>query len=653
MRRIITGIIAIAGLLPLASRAEIVRFDITERVPAFAGRSFGNVGTYERITARATFALNPADDRNAIITDLALAPRNADGKVEATADVVILRPTDPAHGNGTLLLDVPNRGRKLAPQLFDDSAQPGANNADKAEDAGIGFLHRQGFTMVWVGWQGDIPSKPGQLAMSAPVIKNISGPAREEFVFDTTASPARATLTWPAADAANLNVTVRAAWADARQTPPGLSAKLVDPNTVEITRPDGFDAGALYEITYTARDPVPLGMGYAAVRDVVSFLRHDETQANPLLDGLHPSISRAIGFGVSQSGRFLRDFLYLGFNEDLGGRMVFDGLMPHVAGTRRMATNVRFGQPGRNPRHMQDPAWQADLFPFTYATLSDPYSGKTDGVLRRCSLSVTCPKVMQTDSEHEWWASHASLLVTDLAGNHLDLPDNVRAYMIAGTPHFAEATDVMKKGLPAMSLPQNPMHAGGPMRALLTDLNAWISDGTRPPASRVPMRAHGTLVAAKGAVPTDIPGLPYAGIHTLAAFSDQSVLPPKEIGRYPVFVPKADDDGMAIAGIRQLALAVPRATYTAWNPRAIGFGPTALYPLQGAVVPFAPTEAARKEVHDPRLSIAERYADDGAYVAAVKREAARQVAERILLPEDAERAVEAAKQGKLAKLGPY
>jgi hypothetical protein len=165
------------------------------------------------------------------------------------------------------------------------------------------------------------------------------------------------------------------------------------------------------------------------------------------------------------------------------------------------------------------------------------------------------------------------------------------------------------------------------------------------------MRAHGTLVAAEAAVRTDIPALPFKGIHTVAAFSDQSVLPAKEIGRYPVFVPKADDDGMAISGIRQLAIAVPRATYTAWNPRAQGFGPTALYPLQGAVVPFAPTEAARKEVHDPRLSIAERYADNDAYVAAVRREAARQVAERLLLPEDAERAIEAAKQGKLAKLG--
>ena len=652
MRRIVATVIAAACLFPMTLRAEVISFDILERAPAFSGRSFGDVGPYERITARATIALDPADDRNAIITDLALAPRSPDGRVEAVADVVILRPADPTHGNGTLLLDVPNRGRKLAPQLFDDSPQPGANRADTSEDAGIGFLHRQGYTMVWVGWQADIPSRPGQLALGAPVLKGITGPAREEIIFDTTTNPARATLTWPADDPANLTVTVRAAWPDARQTPSGLSARLVAPTTVEITRPDGFDAGALYEVTYRARDPVPLGMGYAAVRDVASFLRHDTSAANPLLSGLHPSVTRAIGFGVSQSGRFLRDFLYLGFNEDTRGRVVFDGLMPHVAGTRRMATNVRFGLPGRNPRHPQDPAWQADLFPFTYATLTDPLSGRTDGLLRHCSLSTTCPKIMQTDSEHEWWASHASLLVTDLDGDHLDLPDNVRAYMIAGSPHFAEPTDTMRRTLIAMALPQNPMHAGAPMRALLTCLDSWIRDGVLPPASRVPMRAHGTLVAAEGAVPTDIPGLPYTAKHTPAAFSDQSVLPAKEIGRYPVFVPKADADGMAIAGVHMLALAVPRATYTGWNPRARGFGPSALYPLQGAVVPLAPTEAARKEANDPRPSVAARYVDDESYVDAVRREAARQVAERLLLPEDAERSIEAARQGKLAKLGP-
>jgi hypothetical protein len=643
---------AVACFVPVTLRAEVVKFEIIERTPAFAARSFGAVGSFERIIAKATIALDPKDGRNAVITDLTQAPRDADDRIEATADVVILRPADPSRSNGTLFVEVPNRGRKLAPQLFDESPQPGATSAEAPEDAGLGFLHRQGYTMVWVGWQGDIPSKlPGSMALTTPVLKGVAGPAREEVVFDKMTTPARATLTWPAADPANLKVTVRAAWADPRQTPPGLSAKLIDPVTVEIVRPDGFDAGALYEITYTARDPAVLGMGFAAVRDVTSFLRHDTTRANPLLNGLHPSVSRAIGFGVSQSGRFLRDFLYLGFNEDEHGRPVFDGLMPHVAGTRRMATNMRFGLPGRNPRSPQDPAWQADLFPFTYATLTDPFSGRTDGLLRRCSLTATCPKVMQTDSEIEWWSSHASLLVTDLAGNHIDLPDNVRAYMIAGTPHFAEPGDRMQHDNKALTLPQNPMHAGAPMRALLTDLNNWISEGTLPPSSRVPMRSQGTLVAAEEAVPTNIPGLPYAGIHMPAFYSDQSVLPPKEIGRYPVFVPKADTDGISIAGVHMPAIAVPRATYTGWNPRAVGYGPTALYPLQGAVIPFAPTEAARKEAHDPRRSIAERYANDDAYVDAVRKEAARAVAERLLLPEDAEQAVEDARKGTLAKLG--
>jgi Alpha/beta hydrolase domain len=639
-----------ACLISTASIAKVVRFDIVDRAPAFAGRQFGDVGGYERIVARATIALDPLDEHDAIIADLALAPRTLDGEVEAVSDVVIMRPINPERGNGTLLLDVPNRGQKLAPQLFDDSPQPGANRAETPDDAGIGFLYRQGYTLVWVGWQAEIQSRPGQLALSAPIVKGVIGPAREEHIFDDNVNPARMTLTWPAAASDNLTVSVRAAWADARQTPPGLSARLVDPKTVEIVRPEGFDAGALYEVTYTARDPMPLGMGFAAVRDVASFLRRDTTAENPLLFGLHPSVARAIGFGVSQSGRFLRDFLFLGFNEDERGRVVFDGLMPHVAGSRRTAINVRFGQPGRNPRHPQDPAWQADLFPFTYATLTDPISGRSDGLLRRCSLSGMCPKVMQTDSEHEWWASHASLVVTDLQGDHLDLPPNVRMYMIAGTPHFAEPNEHMRVGAPAMSLPQNPLHSGAPMRALLTAMDGWIRDGVEPPSSRVPSRAAGTLVPAEEAVPTNIPGLPYTAKYTPAAFSDQTSFPPREIGRYPVFVPRADADGMAIAGVHMLALAAPRATYTAWNPRAQGYGPTALYPLQGAVLPFAATEAARAEANDPRPFLEARYPSEDAYVAAVRREAARAVAERLLLPEDADRSIEAAKRGELAKL---
>ena len=250
-----------ASLLPsLAAHAEVIRFEVLQSVPAFEGRSFGSVGPYVKITARATIAVDPADPRNAVIADIDKAPRDESGLVEATADVVLLRPADPLRANGTLLVDVPNRGSKLAPQLFDDAAKPGANDAEKAADAGIGFLHGQGYTMAWIGWQADIPSKPGQLALAAPVLQGVTGPARDEFLFDHTRSPATATLSWPIADPSSLAVTVRAKWDAPREKPAGLAIRATGDQTVEITRPaSGFDAGALYEVTYTARDPAVLG----------------------------------------------------------------------------------------------------------------------------------------------------------------------------------------------------------------------------------------------------------------------------------------------------------------------------------------------------------------------------------------------------------
>lgn len=257
-------------LLAATAGAEVVRFEVLQSTPAFEGRSFGSVGPYVRVTGRATIALDPADRRNAAIADIGQAPRNAAGKVEATADVVLLRPADPARGNGTLLVDVPNRGRKLAPQLFDDASQPGANNAEKATDAGLGFLHGQGYTMAWIGWQADIPSQPGQLALAAPALQGVTGPVRDEFLFDHMRSPATQTLSAAIADPASLQVTVRAKWDSPRETPAGLSIRATGPQTVEITRPaSSFDAAALYEVTYTARDPIVFGLGFAATRDVV------------------------------------------------------------------------------------------------------------------------------------------------------------------------------------------------------------------------------------------------------------------------------------------------------------------------------------------------------------------------------------------------
>jgi len=633
----------------LAAQAEVTRFEITETIPAYQGRSFGAVGSFVRITGKATIALDPQDARNSVIADIALAPRNSAGKVEAVADVVIIKPANMTKSNRTLLIDVPNRGRKLAPQLFDDAPQPGANNADNEGDAGIGFVPRAGYTQVWVGWQGDIGSERRQLALRAPVSAGVTGTARDEFQFDHLTNPAVTKLSSAIADPKSLKVTVRANWWSERQTPTGLSIKATGTQTIEITRPAGFDAGALYEVTYIAKDPVLFGMGFAAMRDVTSFLRSNTSGDNPLAMNGSTSIDKAIGFGVSQSGRFLRDFLWLGFNQDAQGKIVFEGLMPHVAGARRMATNYRFGQPSRNSRHLQDPAWQVDSYPFTYEVMTDPVSKITDGLLAKCRASSTCPKVMQTDSEHEWWASRASLLVTDTQGNHIDLPANVRAYMMSGTPHYAEPFEKMRND-PKMALAINPLQSGYAMRALLAGMQAWITQGTEPPASRVPMLAHGTLVAASKAVPSNIPSLPYQGLYTVAAFSDHSVLPAKVIATYPVFVPLADGDGMAVAGVRHIALAVPRASYTGWNPRAVGFAPSNLYPLQGAVVSFAQTKAERISKNDPRLSIEERYPTHSAYVDAVKAQATRFVSERLMLQEDADRAIEKAGAGKLSQL---
>jgi hypothetical protein len=633
------------------AHAEVTRFEVLQSGPAFEGRSFGAVGPYVKITARATIAVDPTDPRNAVIADIDKAPRNAQGKVEATADVVLLRPADPQRRNGPLFVDILYRGLKLAPHMFDGIAQPAANEATKASDAGIGFLHGQGYTIAWIGWQATIPSQPNQLAITVPSLKGVTGRARDEFLFDHMQTPATVTLSSLIGDPASLEVTVRPRWDAPRQKPPGLAIRATGEQTAEITRPaTGFDAGALYEVTWTARDPQVHGLGFAATRDVASFLRRDGTAANPLAANGRSSIQHAIAFGISQSGRFLRDYLYFGFNEDLAGGMVFDGMWPHVAGGRRMATNYRFGQPGRNARHPQDPAWQADLFPFTYQTLVDPLSGRRDGLMLRCRLNATCPKIFHSDSEHEWWASRASLVVTDLQGNHLELPPDVRAYMIAGTPHDEQPGRTMRNPPPTMALPVNPMQAGAPMRALLVAMQAWITTGVEPPASRVPMRAHGTLVEAADAVSRGIPGLPYTAIHTGAAHVDQSVFPPKALGMYPVFVPRADNDGLAIAGIRMLPLAVPKATYTGWNPRAEGYGAGTLFPLQGAVAPFAATKTEREAKGDPRLSVAERYADDAAYVAAVRAAAARMVAERLMLQEDAERAIEAATQDRLSQL---
>jgi len=635
------------GMLASPAMAEVVRFELTTPPrPALGGTSFGGAGAYEEIRARATIALDPADPRNAVISDLDRAPRNAQGRVEAVTDVIILRPADPGRGNGTLLVEAPNRGNRLIGLLLNDAPLAGATRFEQAADAGNGWIFRQGYTMAWVGWQGDWTPGRG-MRVDVPKVEGITGPSREEFVFDNRTNPVQAPLTYPVADPASLVLTVRARQEDARQRPADMTVRLIAPDRIEITRPAGFDAGAIYELTYTARDPLVLGMGFAAFRDVAAFLRRDGTAANPLALNGRSTVTSATAFGVSQSGRFLRDLLYLGFNEDTRGRQVFDGMVPHIAGSRRSYTNGRFAQPGRNPSDHTDRLYPADQFPFTYAVTTDPLTGLKDGLLRRCRTSATCPRIFQTDSEFEYWGARGSLTVTDAAGRHVDLPPEVRAFMMTGHPHFAPAQAVANRSQ-TCALPLNPLQAGAPMRALMVALEAWIKEGVEPPASRTPMVAHGTLVAAPAFAA--IPGLPPFASHTPAPLLDLSQMPPAVVGRYPILFPRLDNDGNAIGGIRLPVVEVPRATYTGWNPRAEGFAAGALCTNAGGAIPLAATRTERLAGNDPRPSIQERWPDAAGYVTAVRQAAERLAAERLLLPEDVQAMIAAAQAGTLDRL---
>lgn len=638
---------AALGVVAQSATAEVVRFEVTGPPrPALEGRSFGAVGPYVEIRARATVALDPADPRNAVIADIDRAPRNAQGKVEATADVIILRPADLSRGSGTLMVDAPNRGRRIVTQVLNDSSAAATPRLEQAGDAGNGWTFRQGMTLAWVGWQGDWTPGAG-MKVAVPRITGITGPSREEFVFDNTTNPAIGRLAYPVADPASVVLTVRARQEDARQRPADLTWRLLDGDRIEITRPAGFDPGAIYEMTYTARDPLVLGMGYSAFRDVAAFLRREGGDANPLAVNGRSTVTASIAIGISQSGRFLRDYLHLGFNEDTRGRPVFDGMIPHIPGSRRTFMNARWAQPGRNPSDHTDRLYAADQFPFTYATTTDPLTGARDGLLRRCRISNTCPRIMQTDSEFEFWGARGSLTYTDPAGRHVDLPPEVRGYMMTGHPHYATAQATVSRN-PMCQMPMNPLQAGAPMRALVVAMEAWVREGAEPPASRVPMLAHGTLVAA-AAYPT-IPGLARLTSWTPAPLLDLSQNPPKVTGAYPILFPRVDADGNAIAGVRMPVIEAPRATYTGWNPRSAGFGEGALCTNQGGAIAFAVTRAERLAAQDHRPSIEERWPDAAAYVAAIRASAERLQAERLLLAEDAQAMIAAAEAGTLARL---
>ena len=613
--------------------AQVTRidFEVVES-PAFAGESFGSIGQYERLRGVAYAEVDPEDIRHRGIVDLDKAPLNARGRVEYSTTVEIYRPVDLGRWNKSIYHIVPNRG--------------GAGAGDRV-------FREMGFAIVRVGWQGDLTATDTNIVPFLPIAEYdngsmIVGPALEEFIFNNDEPVSEANLSYAtvALVQAMASLTVRSQQGDPRRPLDASAWSYVNERRIRINRPAGYDGGAIYELVYLAKDPIVMGLGFAAMRDVISFLRYEitdsEGNANPLASVGLPNA--AISLGVSQSGRVLRDMLYQGFNEDVEGRIVFDGMHPNIAGSRKTFTNYQFSQPGRWQKQHEDHVYPGDQSPFTYATVYDPIRDRADGLQVRCSASNTCPKIIHSDGEAEIWQARSSLIVTDAMGEHVDLPENVRAYLIAGTRHGG-GRGVHSGPLPDAGICQNPnspLPLSPIRKALTVALYEWVVDGTEPPASRFPTVTLGTLVPPTSLGFPNIPGVTFTASYNTLRRHNFGTYPPMEGGSYVALVGRVDADGNMMAGVRHPDLTVPVGTYTGWNLRREGFAEGAQCAGAGSFFPFAGTRAEREASGDPRLSIEERYPTHESYVNAVAQAADRLVQERLLLQEDADAIVELA-----------
>ncbi len=648
-----------------ASRAitRLEHLEILSREDAFAGRSFGEVGVYERIVGVAHLRIDPRDPANQIVADLDKAPRGSDGWVHYSVDVIILRPKALQGRSQVLLYDVANRGTPFLLSMANDTNPFGPS----AQAPGNGFLLREGFTLVWSGWQGDI-SDPHLLKAQLPVAsdhgKTITGSVQQEIVFDNSQSVSTLTLSY-SANSLNQNdahLTVRANQQSTPRELPISSWRYNDEKTVFLNRPTDMDAGAIYDFTYVAKNPVVMGLGFAATRDLIAFLRYStrdgEGSFNPLLElpaacsdstngpmpqtcgQLQPNIEMALAIGFSQSGRYLRDWLWQGFNADAQNRIVFDGIAPVIAGSRKTFTNVRWAQPGRFSRQHEDHAVYGNQFPFSYGVTTDPLTGAEDGLLKRCELTHTCPKIFHIDTSAEFWQGGSALVATDGAGHDIALPDNVRAYMVAGACHYPVAV------APVCQNPGNTLSYNALVRALLVDLREWVAGRSAPPPSRWPSIGGGTLAdpAQQSAVgfPDLTPiGMNYLGVVNPIELSDFSQVPARldPQRHWQAWVPTTDADGNDVAGVHVPAVAVPLGTYLGWNLRKSGFAEGNLCFLYGSYQAFESDRFKRFVAHDPRQALNERYTGAADYIAKVEAAALQLEADKLLLPEDAQAAI--------------
>jgi len=664
------------------SQARVTTIVFGAATQPYGSTVFGSVGQYEQLDGIATGEIDPKDPANAVIQDIELAPRNAHGMVEYSTKVSILRPVNMSSSNHAMLLEIVNRGNKLDPGTFNVGAAAGNPQGD-------GFLENQGFTLVWVGWQADLAPVPSLITMvSVPIAHQsnggtITGPVRSEFILPKPPQSAVLPITtqpiladsssntpgYPAVSLDNSHDTLTMrehqndprvaipnsnwAYADCSTTPfPGV------PNPQKVCLRGGFDTDHIYELVYTARDPIVMGLGLAALRDVGTFLRHERADDFGTRNPLAHQIQWSLLNGISQSGRLLRTFLQLGFNRDEQFRQVFDGMQPHI-GSVRNYMNVRFSQPGRlaGTQHTekQYPGPEGAL---TYGKSFDPFTGEEGGVLDRCEETRSCPKIVHTMSDIEYWEAAGAFDTVDPSGaQDLDIPDNVRIYQFSSTQHggFSPVAPLPTSTGICEQLPNANSYTYN-IRALLIALYNWVSKGTEPPPSSYSTLAKGTLVAPEQVAFPSIPNVtgPQGIWNTRLVYrrgehydaSDVSgvisIEPPQPRTEYPTLLPQVDADGNDVDGLRSVTLMAPLGTYTGWNVRGAGFSQGDACDLTGSYIPFALTRAQRRMSGDERPSLQERYGNLQHYTAVAKAAAAHLVSRGYLLPADEAAAVTSA-----------
>jgi len=682
------GLLSLVLAAPLAE-ARVTRIEITTvESPTFGGYSWPGVGQYEKVVGIAYGEVNPYDRQNRVIVDLELAPRNSRGNVEYAFNFYILKPIELKKGAHKVMYEPPNRGGKTWNSLGRVSSGPGgANDPGSIVDPAVlanAFLMPRGYTMVWSGWENDLADLTSLTATAhLPVAKNrngssITGPAYEYIVTGGNAFG----LSYPAAslDTAKASLTQRVHLDDVPQTVPAFGSpactagtcwRYADENTIGLVNaasgaPVNFVNNDIYEFSYTAKDPTVNGLGFAAVRDWMEFLRYERRDDSGTANPLAGDIKRIYTEISSQPGRFFNDFRHLGFNETERGKKAFDGHMQWIAAGNGINMNYRFSQTGRTERNRQNHLYIEGRFPFANVKSFDPITRDIDSRNASCEKTDTCALAMEIYSANEYWVKAASLLHTDPTGR-VDLPDSpyARNYLVSSMQHGTGSAT--SRG--SCQQFQNPLSSNTVQRALFVALDEWATDKRKPPESRVPRFKDRTLappLPQAGMGFPNIPGVTYTGLKTtryhfdyglhfydtgIATINPPVITPipgatlpsspvttyqdnPANGPIYPSFIPKTDGDGNDIAGVRLADVRVPLATYTGWALRS-GVWANDGCESSGQYIPFPVTEAARAAAGDPRTSVEARYKDFADYQSKVRGALNDLVEERFLLCEDA------------------